>query len=335
MRGGKLIVFVDQTEIDLGARTGRTTQSLKGVPTEPGLTDLLEHYGVRVGKTVLQDRKNVKVIVPEVDPATQRMIGQSAKPYLSWIRVEKDQLNQENPISSTVQGLTLFWPSPLEIVHENLRGSATCEILASTSNEAWTVEDLAANFDPASQTVAQSDKWQSFPVAALVKGRFQSFYKGKEIPKPVNADGTELPNAPTNTDKKTIEESAHETEILVVGDADFIDDDCILALHQQLVRQMSGAGQDMARQNISFALNAAESFSLGTDVMQIRSRQIKSREIDMAKVSDGSIASAKLLNQYLMPAAVLLVGLLWWAVRAATTRIPVPVGATPARTASH
>lgn len=331
MRGGRLIVLLDHTAVELPSRTGRQLQNLKGTPTEPGLLDLLEHWGIRATPSILQDRSNVPVAIPETDPAfPQRVLRTVTKGFVSWIRVPKEQLDPTNTMSSTVGGLTLFAACPLEVVDENLRRSGvSAEILARTSGESWTLDDLAADLDPAKQQVAGSEQWKSFPVAVLLSGRFPSFYRGKDIPKPVGADGQELPNAPPS-DRTTIESSAADTRVLVVGDADFIDDTFLLWLRNIYAQQFQGnAGTDAARQNLSFALNAAESFSLGTDVLEIRSRQIRSREVDMSKVDEGTKRWARWLTIGVIPGVVVLFGILRMVIRWVGTTLPAAAATRP------
>ncbi|MEZ5479230.1 MAG: hypothetical protein R3E95_17615 [Thiolinea sp.] len=94
------------------------------------------------------------------------------------------QLNAEHPMTSALQQLTLNWASPIQVNADHTEGREVSELLHSSA-ASWASEALNvlpdyqrypdSGFEPGSKRAAQL-------LAVAEKGRFTSFFKGKDSP---------------------------------------------------------------------------------------------------------------------------------------------------------
>jgi ABC-type uncharacterized transport system involved in gliding motility auxiliary subunit len=126
-------------------------------------------------------------------------------------------------------------------------------------------------------------------LASAVSGKFTSFYQGKEIPKEEKLEDEKNPRPPT-PEKETVSESP-ETQILVVGNARFIQD--------RTAWQFPG--------NLVFMMNGVDWLTLGNELISIRTRQVIDRPI--VELSDAKKATVRFLNIFAVSVLVVLFGI--------------------------
>jgi ABC-2 type transport system permease protein len=268
MGGGRALFLVDHFDLQAGG--------IAPVPLESGVHDLLEHYGVRVNRDV--------VVEPFYNAQASFSSGfmQFRLPYPYWVRVPRDFLNREHPVTADLEAIVLPWVSSLEVLTGE--GSAVrAETLAASSPDSWTVTG-SYDFSPQSPLqppLAEEEKGER-PLAVLLQGRFRSFWEGKDPPSPGEGRRAETPEA--------VGESP-ETSILVVGTS--------RPASQEFLGQFPG--------NAVFLMNAVDWMTFGDHLIGIRSRG--SGERRLAELTEGTRAALKVGNVVILPMALALFGL--------------------------
>lgn len=266
MRGGRAIFLVDHFLLPEG--------SLFPAPLESGVHDLLEHYGVKVEKDVISE--------PHFNAPAAFSSGfmQFRISYPYWVRVTRETLNREHPVTGKIESLILPWTSSLAVALPP--GAAVkAEVLAKSSPEAVS-ETGNYDFSPQPQrerapaTGAAGER----PLAVLLTGKFTSFWRDKAPPAP--AAGRAAPVA--------IKESP-ETSILVLGTSRLA--------QLEFLRQFPEDG--------AFLLNTVDWMTMGPDLIGIRSRVADERVL--ARVPDRLKSVIRGMNIVGIPLLLILFGL--------------------------
>ena len=267
MRGGRAVFLVDHFEIPEG--------SLAAVPTESGVHDLLERYGVRVARDVVGE--------PRLNAPAAFSSGfmQFRIAYPWWLRVPGAALDREHPVSARLEGIVLPWTSSLE-PSVPAGGGVKATILAHSSNESF---QQSGNYDFSPQPKREVDPARiaaaDRPLVVLLTGRFPSFWRDK-VP----------PTAPAGGEAPKFRAESAETSILVVGTSRLAEPD--------FLRQFP--------ENGTFLLNAVDWMTLGPELIGIRSRAADQRQLP--PVSDQARSFIKIVNVICVPLLVALLGIL-------------------------
>ncbi len=282
MRGGRLVFLADGTTL--------TPQTLTAQPLDSGFGELLAHYGVRLNSDLIVDRSNVTT-------SFQSGYMSFIIPYPWFPRILPENISRKNPIMTGIESLVFNWVSSLEpVIPVDTTGTAQgpgarAEVLAWSSNQSF-AQTGNMNVNPQQQMAPPpKDEFRRRPVAVALTGTFSSYFAGRPAPAP--ADSAAAVAAPV---PQTIDQSP-PTQIVVVGDADFVSD--------QFVQQYP--------QNLAFVHNAVDWCTMGEQLIAIRSRAGGVRPLK--PVSDGARSAIKLVNMILVPLLVVLFGIGRWYLR--------------------
>ena len=184
MRGTNLAIFTDvfkETQPP-GQQPFMANQMPAYVPFYSGLEKLLEHYGVRIRKSLVMDENCFRQRLPQQQGGGERPI------YFAPI-IQKDNINQRLDYLSSIKGLVAVKISPLELDQKRIEAQQlTAHELFSSSNRAWEVRDRIT-LNPMFLQPPGSSEMESLPLAYLLEGSFESYYKGKPMPeKPASDD---------------------------------------------------------------------------------------------------------------------------------------------------
>jgi len=276
--GGKAVFAVKG--VDVRAEYSLTAAALQ----KTALLDLLESYGVRVRRELVLDPSSQTLPFQSYN-ATGGMTIRYVR-YPHWIVTRPENRDAENPLTSRLAGLDLFWPSPLEIVGRE--GLETVE-LAKTTPKSWLqTKDFAVGPDDEFRFAAEAGATTGqYLLAASVSGSFASAFAGK--PAPLREGASALPPAP---------DRPRESRIVVIGSADFATD---------------LMGMTNSTFNAAFVADAAEWLASGDELVAMKSRGV--RDPRLGKVQDPAKRSALMTLSYivnigLVPGAVILFGVL-------------------------
>jgi gliding-associated putative ABC transporter substrate-binding component GldG len=282
MRGGRLVALVDHFDLPEG--------SLSPVPSESGVHDLLARYGAKVARDVVGE--------PHFNsPAafsTGFMQFRLAYPY--WVRVQREALDRESPITAKIESLVLPWASSMEPAVA-AGGAVKATVLATSSPDAWS-ESGAYDFSPQPRRERPAAKGTpgTRTLALLLTGKFTSFWSDREPPAPAPAapeggkPGKAAGAAKAAAQPRPLRQSA-ETSILVVGTSRLVQPD--------FVRQFP--------ENAAFLLNAVDWMTMGQDLIGIRSRTASEPAID--RTTDAQRTGLKAVNVIVVPLLIALIGL--------------------------
>ncbi len=243
MNNGKVIFLTDTVNID------RQTMSATAITSR--LNDLLEHYGVQVGNKLVLDRRNAYA-------AFNSGFVRFSVPYPFWPKITSDGFNPEVPAVSQLESLALPWVSPLH-VREDESSELKYTSLVRSSKASW-LEEEPYDLNPRQRFDVTTNDLTTSQLAVQVDGRFRSFFEGKEIPPDPQAGGRD--GEPPVPDEVKVD--SEDTSIIVLANSRFV--------NNQFLQMFPG--------NLIFMQNIADSFSIGDQLIGIRSRKATERMLD-------------------------------------------------------
>lgn len=273
MRGGRIIFLIDP--IVMGDR------GLDATKIDTNLNDMLEHYGVRLGKSLVLDGSS------RANAPFSNGYVQYRMPYPFWPRITKRQFAKDSPVVNQLENMVLQWTSPVELLVPEIAmgleegseggdmGKLQGVVLCSSSQYSWT-KGAPYDLNPRQRATGNL---KTYPLAVAVSGRFTSFYADKPVPEveELEGDGPESTPPQELDTAETIPESP-ETQIVVVGNARFITNDSL--------RQFGSNGL--------FFENAVDWLTVGSDLISIRSRFVTNRPLK--EISESSKLFVRIIN---------------------------------------
>ncbi len=271
MKGGEVIFLVDTMRLKKG--------TLQPQDYDTGLLAMLEHYGARVNNDLIKeyDRRAMSM----ASFSTGRFMSYTV-PYGFWLKASRGLFNDEIPAVSQLESLVFPWTSSIEAVEQLPEGVEAVE-LVKTSPHAVTVTS-PYNLTPTMGGDNQDrNKMGEYTTALLLKGKFQSYFKDKELP--IKQD---------DQDKSKTEFLAQANEpskLVIIGNSRFI------TLNQAQRHQ----------ENIPFFLNIIDYVTMGEDLIGIRSRGFTDKPLE--EVSEAKRGTIKFLNNFGVAILVVVFGL--------------------------
>jgi ABC-2 type transport system permease protein len=280
MRGGAVIAYA-------GAYGVEATQSgLNAKKLDPGLSQLLASYGVKVGEALVLDPQNAPFPIPVQEkrgPFTMQRIELIPYPFFADIR--QSGFHKSSPILSALGGVTTPWASP--IVVEAPEGVEVQELLR-TSDDSWT--DASGNILPDLQAYPETgfkpgDDKGAKVVAVALTGSIKSAWRDgpPQMEGPTDWIGTALPGA----------------RLVVVGSSEMPGD---------LILQLAGGSTgEVHRGNIMFLQNAIDWAVEDTELLSIRTAGAFARTLE--PMDDDTRRQLELANYAIVALAL---GLVAW-----------------------
>ena len=270
MKGGTIALATSPLKASVGQ------QGLSGQAVSSGLEDWLEHQGISIENSFVMDTKNVPFPVPverKVGMFSVREMMMVDYPY--FIDLRDDGLNGDNPITAGIPELTLPWASPINIDTEK-NSTRTIIELAHSSNSSWLSgnTNISPTVDDAGNSIFATGETQGEQLlAAVIKGRFTSFFAGKESPLLKTEDTPEDETATSNDEtpeeeveviSSVIEKSSEAASIILVSSNGFAED--------RVMGMLSSAGGSGNVAATQFLANAADWSLEDSGLLSIRSR---------------------------------------------------------------
>lgn len=208
MRGGTVIMSLG------GFESSISPASLSVTKRTTGLDDWLGHFGIDIGESLVLDPRNSAFPVP----VTRQVGGFSFQElqmldYPYFVEVRDDGFNEDSPIVSQIPQLSVPWASPIEIDAEVNSTRQVSELLTS-SEGAWlsTSMDVTPRFSDGSQPPFQPEGEMGRQLlGAVIEGRFDSFFAGKNSPLLVAA--LEAQAAAADVEEDAAKEETQESEV--------------------------------------------------------------------------------------------------------------------------
>ncbi len=261
MRGGTVIALAGNYLLDLSPQA----ESLLVTEIDNGLTDVLAHYGVTVGKSMVMDQQNEPFPIPisrDVGGITIQEIEQV--PYPLFVDVRPENMEKDSDITANLPAVTMNWVSPLLLDNAKLQKNRV-SVLLKSSDQSWlrTETDITPNFDqfPDHGFAFDADMQQQI-LAVIVSGTFDSYFAHR--PDPRLEPTEEVLAEQENTSLPLIKKSPDSSRLVVLGSADFIND-AVISMSQ-------GMGRDRFLNGLEFIQNIIDWSVADEDLLTIRSR---------------------------------------------------------------
>ena len=201
MNGGRVIFLLGKVSVS----SQQQFQLAQSAPV--GLEDMLDSYGIKINTNILIDKECAFVSIP-VQQGPIQMYTQVPFPYYPKIV----NLNREIPSFAGIGQVFLGFSNDIDLSAAGIKGLKTTPLLTTSPKTGlfpeFTVIQASGRMLPDSMF-----KYKDLTVGAVFDGKFQSFYKGKQIPIDT-AQGSSPP-------PPSVKEESPETRIILVGNADF------------------------------------------------------------------------------------------------------------------
>lgn len=286
MSGGKAGFFMNWYRADI-------QQAQQAMPYGLNINGLLNNYGIGLGEDLLSDATSATVGVQ-----TQRgfftMTQPVQMPYFPTIR----EFNTNNIITRDLQGLQTYYPSSVDTTLAAGKGYVA-ECLAYSSKYSARDTGPYVYLDPFRKRTQQDYPESFIPVAAVVKGKFTSYFAKSGPPeKPAEASQTQGGNENATEEKYDgpfITEATAENRLLVVGDGHL------------------GLDQHIQADGLLFMQNSIDWLIQSENLIAIRSKQIPQKPLrELPDVARKFIRWLNLIGPSIL---IIILGITLWQLR--------------------
>lgn len=181
MKGNNLAVFYDPFKEVLPSNQGglnmqNNQRQPMYFPLDTGLEALLEHYGVTVNKSYVMDKSCYK----QQKPA---QLGGGEQEIFFAPLIKNKSINKDPDFMNNIKEMFALKVSPVQINQARVDETGLkATKLFSSSEESWEMKDQI-NLNPMFISPPDSQtNMQSYALAYLLEGEFESYFKGKPIP---------------------------------------------------------------------------------------------------------------------------------------------------------
>lgn len=266
LRGGKLIAFLDANSLvdNRNQQNPMMGQMGGGGST---LDKLLKAWGLTFENTKVVADLNFKMVLGDNEDANAH------RP--TWLSLTPEGLNPDDIITSQIDNIWYFSGgafsgTPADGLKET--------VLFKSSKDSGFVEGFLANLSPESAMKDFKPTGKEQTLALRLTGKFKTaFPNGKPGETPAEEAGST--NAPAKPADTSLKESKTETTVILVGDADMINDGfCI-----QQVQTLFGPRPQLLNANLNFAQSAVEQLTGDNNLIAVRSRATLNRPFEVVR----------------------------------------------------
>ncbi|WP_115719611.1 Gldg family protein [Gallaecimonas mangrovi] len=236
MRGGSVMVATSPYQVDI-------SRTLTAHPNTSGLEAWLASQGIKIEHNMVLDPQNAALPLPterNVGGVMLRQMQMLPYPYFPDLRAKG--LAEHNPVTASLNQLTLNWASPIDLDNSKTKGRQVSELLKSSSGS-WTSTSLnmIPNFRENPNTGFRIDGTPKPRTLAVAEtGRFTSFFKGKDSPLTANDDAKAAETAKGKNPKAAqqpgiggvINHSPDSARLIVVASNGFASDTAVQLISQ-------------------------------------------------------------------------------------------------------
>jgi len=282
--GGRILAFVDP--VTDSAQSG--PMGMGGLPVSADLRNIMKQWGLAFETdNVVGDPSIARRVQFGGGPGRQPVVTD----YLAWLQIEKDQINDKDPLAASIRRLNLATAGAMTKVE----GATTIiQPLIETTPRSGLIDAEKVKLQPDPLAIARGFKSGGTPLmlAARVGGEAKTAYpdgrpkdeeKKDETKAPDKADAAKPADPKAGTEKaatKSETEKAHiaagRVNVVVVGDADMLADHFWVEVRDFLGQRMAVPQAD----NAGFVVNALENLSGGEALADLRGRGVVERPFD-------------------------------------------------------
>lgn len=247
MRGGSVTLVTSPyiSQIAAGALTMLNRNS--------GLQDWLRHHGIDIASSLVLDPQNSAFPIPvtrEVGGFQFQDVAMVDYPY--FVDARNPGLNPDHPITSGIPQVTMAWAAPIRMDEQANTGRQVIPLISST-DAAWTSDsmDVLPRVDDSGLSAWETEGEAGEQIlAAVVSGRFDSYFAGK--PSPLLQTQETDAVAPAQEEEKeltvgsVIERSPESAKLVLFASNDFLTDQILGTMSSMTGAQYLGPLQMMA-----------------------------------------------------------------------------------------
>lgn len=267
MHGGKVLWLIDPVYASLDFL--QDTNAMLAYRLDLNLNEQLFHYGVKLNTDLIRDLNSIYLPL-NVQPA-------GSQPKFDWFPWPFSPLltpKSDHPIVKNVSDIKTEFISSIDTVE--LSGVKKT-ILLSTSKQSRR-DRTPVPIDMRMMLEEQNKRLYSdayIPVAVLLEGRFNSFFKNRFAPRDADNDLIAL-------------EESKPTKMIVVADGDVIKNQSRKDEQGQIVPLPLGFDQFSGVQfgNDDFLLNAVNYLLDDSGLLEARKKEFRMRPLDKQKIND-------------------------------------------------
>ncbi len=184
MNGGSVALFLDSFNEQMPSQQ---QQMYGGMPTYTpnytGLEELLEKYGAVIENSYVMD-ENCYI------QQQRNNLGSIEETAVYFApQIDMETINNDIPFMKNIKGLIMFQISPVGL-SEELQPGVLGTTLFSSSKKAWEVKENIT-FNPQMISPPSGDERESYPLAVMLEGSFDSYFDENSIPEPPEPDESE------------------------------------------------------------------------------------------------------------------------------------------------
>lgn len=257
-------------------------QMIMGDVVKSNMFDLLSSYGFVIENNLIRDLQCASVQV-------QSQIGIPISvnyPYFPNVT----NINQDIAAFKNIKSIVLSFVSSIDLNAAASRNLKITPVLTTSEKSGKAEGFFLLNLEQfQNMKRSQADSMfnsKGFVVGALYEGNFNSYFAGKPAPQDTAQGTTPYTGAQLSASQKA-------SKIIVVGDADFINEEA-----------------RPPKDNITFLVNMVDFLADDVGLTQIRTKDVSEAPIE--ETSDASKKFIKYFNLIFPPIAVLLIGLFVW-----------------------
>jgi ABC-type uncharacterized transport system involved in gliding motility auxiliary subunit len=252
LRGGKLVAFVDPLCV---LDRPPVQNSMMPPQSTSTLDKLFRAWGVNFDTTkVVADREHVAQLQQGPNPAV--------------LALDETAINKDDVVAAQADNLIM----PFSGMFTGEPGAGlTKTVLIKTSKNSDLVDPMMASMAGGQIAGSMNPSGIEYSLAIRLTGKFKTaFPEGKPKPSPAPSPEQSPPEKPAEPGLK---ESAQPNSVVLIGDADMIQD-------QVSIREIQGLGQRLImplNSNLSFAQGTVEQLAGDSNLIAVRSRASRER----------------------------------------------------------
>ncbi len=298
MRGGRALWCVDAVKVNINDLVD-TTEVLSRV-NAINLGDMLFHYGTRINTSLIQDLQcaMMPAFPDEADGAATEPV---MVPFFYFPLISP---NQNHPITRNLNLVKMDFVSPIDTVGENPNVKKT--VLLSSSNHSKILrQPVRVGLDIfAEKPDVTRFPMEHLPVAVLVEGKFESFYKDRLSEQWTNNEFYEV-----------LDESREPSKMIVISDGDVARNFVSFKNGQPLANKLGwDRYMGMMFGNKDVLLNCMNYLLDDEGVMGVRSREVKLRLMQYEEITDNRV-KWQLVNVLVPVLLTIIFGILYTFIR--------------------
>ena len=262
MKGGRILWLIDKMAMNMDSLETKSTNI--AIPLDLNIDDMLFRYGVRINNDFVMDMQAAPI------PVVTGYVGNQPKQEIfPWYYYPLLSADSKNPIVKNLNMVKTEFASSIDTIETEdvvktvlLTSSKLSRLQMSPARVSLNI--LREKADP------MAFNRRNIPIAVLLEGNFNSNYENR------------LPDAIANDKAIAFKTKSEKTKMIVVSDGD------VIASYVSKKGNVYPLGYDrFTRQsfgNKSFILNCIDYLCDNNGVLELRSKEIKMRLLDPAKI---------------------------------------------------